>query len=143
MKFSALAIALAMACSPAGALAQDTSQPTQPSNPAPATDTSSVKSPSGVQIDSKSLVGSTVRGEDGKDVGKVANVMIDPSDGKVTALVVTMGRTVGVGGTGVTLNGKDITVPWDGVKVGRDRDKFIVTLLQGALPAADSSTKSR
>jgi sporulation protein YlmC with PRC-barrel domain len=132
-----------MACSPLCALAQDTGQPTQPSNSAPATDASSVKSSSGVQIDSKSLVGSTVRGEDGQDVGKVANVMIDPSDGKVTALVVTMGRTVGVGGTGVTLNGKDITVPWDGVKVGRDRDKFIVTLLQGALPAADSSTKSR
>ena len=143
MRFSALAIALVVACSPACALAQDASQPTQPSNPAPATDTSGVKSPSGVQIDSKSLVGSTVRGEDGKDVGKVANVMIDPSDGKVTALVVTMGRTVGVGGTGVTLNGKDITVPWDGVKVGRERDKFIVTLLQGALPAADSSTKTR
>jgi sporulation protein YlmC with PRC-barrel domain len=69
--------------------------------------------------------------------------MIDPGDGKVTALVVTMGRTVGVGGTGVTLNGKDITVPWDGVNVGRDGDKFIVTLLQGALPAADSSTKAR
>ena len=128
MRFSALAIAVVLACSPAGALAQGTSQP---------------KSPSGVQIDSKSLVGSTVRGEDGKDVGKVANVMIDPSDGKVTALVVTMGRTVGVGGTGVTLNGKDITVPWDGVKVGRDRDKFVVTLLQSALPAADSSTKTR
>lgn len=143
MRCSALAIALVMACSPACALAQNTSQPTQSSNPAPAADASSAKSPSGAQIDSKSLVGSTVRGEDGKDIGKVANVMIDPSDGKVTALVVTMGRTIGIGGTGVTLNGKDITVPWDGVKVGRDRDKFVVTLLQGALPAADSSTKTR
>src|SRR5262245_61222646 len=143
MRFSALAIALVMACPPAGALAQDTSQPTQPSSPAPAANTSSVKNQSGVQIDSKSLVGSTVRGEDGKDVGKVANLMIDPSDGKVTSVVVTMGRTIGVGGTGVTLNGKDITVPWNEVKVGRDRDTFVVTLLQGGLPTTERSTKTR
>ena len=46
-------------------------------------------------------------------------------------------------GTGVTLNGKDIWVPWDEVKVGRDRDKFVVTLLQDALPAADTPAKTR
>ena len=135
MRISAFALALILAGSPIGALAQQTA----PSNPAPATDASTARSESGIQIDSKSLVGSTVRGEDGKDVGKVANLMIDPSDGKVIAVVVTMGRTVGVGGTGVTLNGKDITVPWNGVKVGRDRDKFVVTLLQGTMPSTESS----
>jgi sporulation protein YlmC with PRC-barrel domain len=123
-----------LACSPIGALAQQTSPPTQqPSSPAPGADASNAKS--SVQIDWQSLVGSTVRGEDGKDV--------DPSDGKVTSVVVTMGRTIGVGGTGVTLNGKDITVPWNDVKVGRDRDKFVVTLLQSALPTTESPTKTR
>ena len=135
MRISAFALALVLAGSPIGALAQQTT----PSNPASATDASTARNQSGIQIDSKSLLGSTVRGEDGKDVGKVANLMIDPSDGKVTAVVVTMGRTLGVGGAGVTLNGKDITVPWNGVKVGRDRDKFVVTLLQGTMPSTESS----
>src|SRR5262249_47576288 len=71
--------------------------------------------PSGLQIDSKSLVGSTVRGEDGKDLGHVANLMIDANDGRVTAVVITMGKMVGVGGTGITLGGKDVTVPWSGI----------------------------
>ena len=116
-----------LACSPIGALAQQTSPPTQqPSSPAPGADATTAKS--SVQIDSQSLVGSTV---------------IDPSDGKVTSVVVTMGRTIGVGGTGVTLNGKDITVPWNDVKVGRGRDQFVVTLLQSALPTTESPTKTR
>ena len=99
MRFSALAIVFVLACSPIGALAQQTSPPTQqPSSPAPGADASNAKS--SVQIDSKSLVGSTVRREDGKDV-------------------------------------------WNDVKVGRDRAKFVVTLLQSALPTTESPTKTR
>ena len=82
----------------------------------------------GIQIDSKSLIGSTVRDDNGKDIGKVSNLMIDSNDGKVAAVVISMGRTFGVGGTGVTVGGKDITVPCDGVKIARDQEKVVVTL---------------
>ena len=81
-------------------------------------------------------MGSTARGEDGKDLGHVANPMIDANDGKVTALVITMGRTLGVGGAGITLGGKDITVPWSGIKLARDQQNVVVTLLQPMMPAA-------
>jgi len=93
-----------------------------------------------LQIDSKSLVGSTVRGEDGKDLGHVANLMIDSTDGRVTAVVITMGKTIGVGGAGITLGGKDITVPWSGIKLERDQDKVVVTLPPSAMPSASPSS---
>ena len=89
----------------------------------------------------RSLVGSTVRGEDGMDLGKVANVMIDANDGRVTALIITVGRTLG--GTGITLGGKDITVPWNAIRLARDQQNVIVTLQQPMMPSASppSTTK--
>src|SRR5262245_15148734 len=114
------------------------SAPTSPTTPPQSVTPQSMPSqnPSGLQIDSKSLVGSMVRGEDGKDIGHVANLMIDANDGRVTAVVITMGKLVGVGGTGITLGGKDVTVPWSGIKLGRDQEKIVVTLQQSMMPAA-------
>jgi len=96
---------------------------------------------SGLQIDSKSLVGSAVLGEDGKNLGYVANRMIDANDGRVTAVVITMGKFVGVGGAGVTLGGKDVTVPWSGIKLARDQQKIVVTLQQSLMPAASPPSR--
>ena len=112
---------------------QPVTTPPAPSEPSTTTQ--------GVQIDSRSLVGSTVRGEDGKDLGKVANVMIDANDGRVTALIITVGRTLG--GTGISLGGKDITVPWSAIKLAQDQQNVIVTLQQPMMPSASppSTTK--
>ena len=97
----------------------------------------------GLQIDSQALVGSPVRGEGGMDIGKVANLMIDAKDGRVAAVVLTMGRTYNVGGTALTFGGKDITVPWAAVKVGRDREKVVITLMDGAgVPKAEGSARA-
>ena len=157
MTRTAIVTALILALSPSGpVLAQPSSPPqtdTSPSSQPPSRSgdtsrqhtgsTASSPAQSGTQIDSKSLVGSTVRGEDGKDVGRVANVMIDPQDGKVTALVVTMGRTLGVGGTNVSLGGKDVTVPWDGVTVNRDQGKLVVTMQQSTMRSETPSSRDR
>lgn len=83
----------------------------------------------GVQLQAKSLMGSTVRSQDGKDIGKVSNMMIDPKDGKVTSVVVTMGGRLGMGG-------QDVAVPWDAVQVGRDQQSLVVTMQQSQLPQA-------
>ena len=82
-----------------------------------------------VQLPAKSLMGSTVRSPDGKDIGTVSDLMIDPKDGKVAAVVVTMGRRMGMGG-------KDVTVPWQSVQVGRDQQDLVVTMNQSQLPQA-------
>jgi sporulation protein YlmC with PRC-barrel domain len=166
MRWIVFGAVFALALSPAGApwAQQQGATPSTPSDssttqPAPSgsstsqsTPTSQSPTPSvnpsmpsqnqtGLQIDSKSLVGSTVRGEDGKDLGHVANLMIDANDGRVTAVVITMGKLVGVGGTGITVGGKDVTVPWSGIKLGRDQEKFVVTLQQTMMPAASPPSR--
>jgi sporulation protein YlmC with PRC-barrel domain len=108
MRWMVLGTAFMLTLAPAGVTRAQPPVTVQPAPSEPSTSPQST-TPQGVQIDSRSLVGSTVRGEDGKDLGKVANVMIDANDGRVTALIITVGRTLG--GTGITLGGKDITVP--------------------------------
>ncbi len=89
-----------------------------------------------VQVEAKSLIGSTVRGQDGKDIGKVTNVMIDPRDGKVSGIVMSMGARMGMGGT-------QMTVPWDAVQIGRDQQSLVVTLQQQVMPNAPPRQDSR
>ena len=140
MRWMVLGTAFMLTLAPAGVTRAQQPVTAQPAPVEPSTPPQSTTS-QGVQIDSRSLVGSTVRGEDGKDLGKVSNVMIDANDGRVTALIITVGRTLG--GTGITLGGTDMTVPWSAIKLARDQQTVIVTLQQPMMPSASppSTTK--
>ena len=85
----------------------------------PATPTS----PQAILVGSDSLVGGTVRDNEGRDIGKVSRLMIDPSDGRITSIIIATGGTLGVGSN-------TISVPWNSVKIGQDRGKLIVTASQ-------------
>ena len=74
---------------------------------APATPTS----PQAILVGSDSLVGGTVRDNEGRDIGKVSRLMIDPNDGRITSIVIATGGTLGVGSN-------TISVPWS---LGEDR----------------------
>ena len=76
-----------------------------------------------VLVGSDSLVGSAVRDTDGRDIGKVSRLMIDPNDGRITSVIIATGGTLGMGSS-------MISVPWSSVKVGQDRGKLIVTASQ-------------
>jgi sporulation protein YlmC with PRC-barrel domain len=80
-------------------------------------------SPQSILIGSDSLVGSTVRDNEGRDIGKVSRLMIDPNDGRITSMIIATGGTLGVGSN-------TISVPWSSVKVGQDRGKVVVTASQ-------------
>lgn len=99
---------------------------------------SSSSAQTGVLVDANSIVGATVRAQ-GKDVGKVERLMIDPKDGRVRTVVVQQGGTLGMGG-------KSVSMPWESVKVGQDGDKIVVTAEQQMLeqaPAASPRTDSK
>ena len=74
-------------------------------------------------VGSDSLVGTTVRTPDGRDVGRVTRLMIDPSDGRVITVELSTGSKLGMGG-------HTLSVPWSTVKVGQDQGKVVVTLNQ-------------
>ena len=106
-----LGVSLMMAALPiASAVAQQ-----QP----PATPTS----PQAILVGSDSLVGSAVRDAEGRDIGKVSRLMIDPNDGRITSIIIATGGTLGVGSN-------TISVPWSSVKIGQDRGKLVVTASQ-------------
>jgi sporulation protein YlmC with PRC-barrel domain len=110
----------------------------------PASSTSPQSAPSGtpgtdnraqVLVGSDSLVGSTVRNSEGRDVGTVERLMIDPQEGRVIAVIVTTGKKLGMGG-------HTISVPWNTVKVGQDQGKIVVSTNQ-TLDSAPKAASDR
>jgi sporulation protein YlmC with PRC-barrel domain len=129
VRFVAVVSVLALTAWCAPAMAQDQSQQQGMQQPAG-------KHPA---VDAGSIVGTKVRTADGKDLGKVDRVMIDPSSGKVDSLMISAGGGVLGGG------GKNVSVPWDQVKIARDGDKqdLVVVVQQQLLeqaPAASPAT---
>ena len=44
---------------------------------------------------------------------------------------------------GITLGGKDITVPWSAMRLARDQQNVIVTLQQPMMPSASPPSTTR
>lgn len=86
-----------------------------------------------VQVDVNSLIGAAVRSSDGREIGKVDKLMIDPREGRVTTVVVSRGGTLGMGGD-------TMSVPWDSVRVGQDRNNVVLTVDQQLLDQAPSAS---
>ena len=146
MKKLVIAVALVTGMALAsGAGAQSSSTSSSPASGAGSTDSSSAsQAPSsssaqtGVLVDANSIIGATVRVQ-GKDVGKVERLMVDPKDGRVRTVVVQQGGTLGMGG-------KSVSMPWESVRVGQDGDRIVVTAEQQMLeqvPAASPRTDSK
>jgi sporulation protein YlmC with PRC-barrel domain len=77
----------------------------------------------GPLVDSSSLIGSTVRNADGKDVGKLDRLMIDPATGRVTYAVIVVGSTLGMGG-------KSVALPWTNVKLTQGNDQSLIVVVE-------------
>jgi len=147
----AVALVTGMALASGAAAQSSTTSPSPSPSPSPpasgasSTDSSSAsQAPSsssaqtGVLVDANSIIGATVRVQ-GKDVGKVERLMVDPKDGRVRTVVVQQGGTLGMGG-------KSVSMPWESVKVGQDGGRIVVTAEQQMLeqaPAASPRTDSK
>jgi sporulation protein YlmC with PRC-barrel domain len=83
----------------------------------------------GVEVAASTLIGAKVRDPQGKELGSVSQLMIEPQQGKVTSVVIKQGGTLGMGG-------HEMAVPWDAVKVQRDGTSVVVTVQQQVLEQA-------
>jgi sporulation protein YlmC with PRC-barrel domain len=135
-----------------GALAQSSTTGTTPPSPStppsssygqPGASSSSASqagpSAQGVTVDASSIIGAPVRSPQGKDIGKVERLMVDPKDGRIRTVVVQMGGTLGIGG-------KSVSMPWESVKLAQDGDTIVVSAEQQMLeqaPAASPRTDSK
>ena len=93
-----------------------------------------------VTIAADSLQGTKVYGTDGKELGTISKLLIDPKDGRVASVLIKQGGTAGLGG-------KEVSVPWDALKVQRgDRDLVVSMqrdLLERAQPSASPATEGK
>jgi sporulation protein YlmC with PRC-barrel domain len=63
------------------------------------------------------LIGSRVHDAEGRDIGKIEELWLDPKDGRVKDVIVSVGATLGVGGRDRLVAWKDVTVAWRNQKV--------------------------
>ncbi len=89
---------------------------------------------------SKAIIGTRIKNAEGKDMGEIDELLIDPKTGKVSQVVVGLGGLFGVGE-------KHVVVPWSDVKVAseHDGDRAKITMDQSTLeraPKYDRKTAS-
>lgn len=86
----------------------------------------------GGTVMSTTLIGARVKNREGKDLGEVERLVIDPKRGRVSHVIVGLGGLAGVGETKVVL-------PWSAVVVGSDPSlphRVIASVEQRAVDAA-------
>jgi sporulation protein YlmC with PRC-barrel domain len=64
----------------------------------------------GAVVDSSDIVGTKVRDAQGKDIGEIDRLIIDPQSGRISHVVVGVGGMLGVGE-------RKVVVPWSEVKM--------------------------
>lgn len=104
-----------------------TGQP--PSGPLPPAPAGKLLGQPIVQLDASALLGTTVRNTEGRDIGRVSRLMIDPKDGRITTVVIGIGGFFGIGE-------KLVSVPWGSVRIGQDGGRVVVVTDQALLDQA-------
>lgn len=79
--------------------------------------------------EARNFLGMRIKNDQGKDVGEVDNLLIDPQSGKISHVVVGYGGLAGVGE-------KKVVVPWSDLKVASDGKKPTATMEQAKLDSA-------
>lgn len=111
--------------------------PQQPTAPPPSAERPAGRAgaPNGATIASDSLVGAPVRDQQGKEIGQVGKLLIDPNEGKISSVVIKRGGGLLTGG------GQEMAVPWNAVRVQRGQDqKLVVTMQQDVLEQAPAAS---
>ncbi len=108
------------------------------SRPAPESDTKAprvsrqVWSPRGADVESGKLIGMKVKNDTGKDLGEINALIVDPSDGRVTQVVLGLGGLLGVGEQKVVVAWKDLSVQPD----PNGRNRLVATVAQSKVDGA-------
>ncbi|MGE5271731.1 MAG: PRC-barrel domain-containing protein [Thiohalocapsa sp.] len=139
-KAMSAAIAVIMAASMPMAMAADTTTTATPNAPAAQT-TATTAAPNAKtanrvmpgQMKFTDMNGAAVYGRDNKDIGKIDEVVLDPS-GKVAAVVIKNGGFLGIGG-------KDVAVAMNDLKVSTDKNdklRFTLDMTENQLKSAQA-----
>jgi sporulation protein YlmC with PRC-barrel domain len=113
-----MVVAAALAVLPGMAAAQGTSQ-----------------EQAAVTVASDTLVGTKVFDNQGKEIGSIDKLLIDPRDGRVASVLIKEGGTAGMGG-------KEMSLPWSALKIQRGEKGLVATMQQPGLDRVPSASPS-
>ena len=80
------------------------------------------------------IIGTDVYDMQGKEIGEVKDIVIDPKSGNINYAVVSFGGVMGVGG-------KYFAVPWKSIQATRDAKNYALNVDRDALKAAPGFDK--
>ena len=83
-------------------------------------------------MESKQLIGMRVKNDQGKDVGEIDQLIVNPSDGKITHVVLGRGGLLGVGEQKVVLAWSDLRIQQD----PDNRTRWVAMADQGKIDSA-------
>jgi sporulation protein YlmC with PRC-barrel domain len=124
-----LGLALAVTASAQTRPSTDPSAPKDTMRSAP---TRSSWAPETGHVESSKLIGMKVKNAQGKDVGEISQLIVNPADGKVTHAVLGKGGVLGVGEQKVALSWSDVKIQPD----TENRNRWIAVVDQSKLDAA-------
>ena len=81
------------------------------------------------------LMGMNVEGTDGKKLGDVKDLVIDPDDGSIEYIVLDFGGVLGIGT-------KYFAIPWEAVDQTADKKKLMIDVAKKDLKTAPGFDKS-
>jgi sporulation protein YlmC with PRC-barrel domain len=76
------------------------------------------------EIYGSKLIGASVKSEQGENLGKIDELVIDPHDARIKAAVVSVGGILGLGA-------KSVAIPWDKMTMGTGADSDTIFLAMG------------
>jgi sporulation protein YlmC with PRC-barrel domain len=88
--------------------------------------------PPSTAMESKHLVGMRVKNDQGKDVGEIDQLIVNPSDGKITHVVLGRGGLLGVGEQKIVLAWSDLRIQQDPA----NRTRWVAMADQGKIDSA-------
>jgi len=133
MNHRVFAIALgiaALATLPVGAFAADRDAAKQPARAG-----RDLTRGSADLVESVSLIGAKVEAPDGKDLGKIDQLLVNARTGAIRDVVVTTGGVAGVGG-------KKVVVPWRDLRGLNDEGKVVVHIALAVVERAPEYDKT-
>ena len=81
-------------------------------------------------VEANWLIGRPVVNENSREIGKVDSIWVDPKDGRIKEVVISVGGVLGIGD-------KHKLVPWQDVKIEWQKEKPVVRLSDAQLRAAE------
>ena len=83
----------------------------------------------GTLLPTSTLIGTPVKNPQGEELGKIQELMIDPQTGRIMSAVLSFGGTLGMGE-------KRMTIPWETLRMGIDKNELVVEMEKEKRPPA-------